>query len=132
MSGSAKGLPPVPVEFRSPIWAEEVWRFAARSSPRIQAELARKEIEHGLTRLTWRRCSPEGADGTNLSGCRKLYVPLRAEGASDAPFGLIFRLTRTADGLAWVMIAFGERHPANSRSRSVYERAHKRLHGRYP
>lgn len=30
------------------------------------------------------------------------------------------------------MIAFGERHPTNPRSRSVYERAHKRLHGHYP
>jgi hypothetical protein len=30
------------------------------------------------------------------------------------------------------MIAFGERHPADERTRNVYERAHKRLHGRYP
>jgi len=29
------------------------------------------------------------------------------------------------------MLAFGERHPEPG-SRSVYERAHKRLHGRYP
>jgi len=30
------------------------------------------------------------------------------------------------------MIAFGERHPGDPRTRSVYERAHKRLHSRYP
>jgi hypothetical protein len=30
------------------------------------------------------------------------------------------------------MIAFGERHPSNPASRTVYERAHKRIHGRYP
>lgn len=28
--------------------------------------------------------------------------------------------------------AFGERHPDNPNTRSVYERAHKRLHGHYP
>jgi hypothetical protein len=28
--------------------------------------------------------------------------------------------------------AFGERHPANQSTRTVYERAHKRLHGGYP
>jgi hypothetical protein len=36
------------------------------------------------------------------------------------------------DSLAWNLIAFGERHPTNERTRNVYERAHKRLHGRYP
>jgi hypothetical protein len=59
-------------------------------------------------------------------------VPLDAEGATAAPFGFVFRLTDKGDGLAWVMVAFGERHPANKASKSVYERAHKRLHGRYP
>jgi hypothetical protein len=29
------------------------------------------------------------------------------------------------------LLAFGERHPPSG-ARSVYERAHKRLHGRYP
>jgi hypothetical protein len=36
------------------------------------------------------------------------------------------------DSLAWSMIAFGERHPADERTRNVYEWAHKRQHGRYP
>ena len=67
-----------------------------------------------------------------LPGCRKLYVPLDAKGASAAPFGFVFRLTQTPNGLAWVMIAFGELHPDSPLSRSVYERGHKRLHGRYP
>ncbi|MGA2455778.1 MAG: hypothetical protein ABSG93_19930 [Solirubrobacteraceae bacterium] len=35
------------------------------------------------------------------------------------------------DSLAWNVSAIGERHPANERTRDVYERAHKRLHGRY-
>jgi hypothetical protein len=42
----------------------------------------------------------------------------------DVPFA--------GDSLAWNLIAFGERHPANERTRNVYERAHKRPHGRYP
>jgi hypothetical protein len=44
----------------------------------------------------------------------------------------VFQLVRTQDGLAWNFIAFGERHSDNAQTRSVYERAHKRLHGRYP
>jgi len=31
---------------------------------------------------------------------------------------------------ALALVAFGDRHPAPG-TRSVYERAHKRLHGRY-
>jgi hypothetical protein len=54
-------------------------------------------------------------------------------GASDAPFGFVFRLTQNPDGsLSWAMLAFGVRHPSDRDTRSVYERAHKRLHGHYP
>ncbi|MBS1679682.1 MAG: hypothetical protein JST08_20125 [Actinobacteria bacterium] len=63
----------------------------------------------------------------------KLYVPLDADGASAAPFGFVFRLVQNPGGsLAWSLIAFGERHPSNRQTHSVYKRAHKRLHGRYP
>lgn len=78
-------------------------------------------------------CEAENDDGTALAGCSKLYVPLDAEGASAAPYGFVFRLTKTDDDeLVWNFIAFGERHPENPSTRSVYERAHKRLRGRYP
>jgi hypothetical protein len=99
---------------------------------RIQATRARREIEKGDVALRWKRCRPEEADGTNLPGCSKLYIPLDKEGASAAPYGFVFRLTQGSNGLAWVMIAFGVRHPKDRHPRSVYERAHKRLHGRYP
>jgi hypothetical protein len=125
-------LPPVSIEFRSPVWAEEVERYAPRSRARAQAERARREIEAGRTELVWKKCEAEGDDGIMLPRCRKLYVPLDGEGASAAPFGFVFRLTRVPGGLAWIMISFGERHPDNPLSRSVYERGHKRLHGRYP
>lgn len=126
-------VPPVSVRFRSPAWEEEVERLDSRSPARIQAERARREIEGGKATLAWKRCEAERSDGIELAGCSKLYVPLDAEGASAAPYGFVFRLAKTGDNtLVWNFIAFGERHPENPSTRSVYERAHKRLHGRYP
>jgi hypothetical protein len=60
-------------------------------------------------------------------------VPLGREAASESAYGFVFQLVVKRDGgLAWNMVAFGERHPDDNRIRTVYERAHKRLHGRYP
>lgn len=50
---------------------------------------------------------------------------------SERPFGFVFRPGRGNGRLILDLLAFGERHPQPG-SRSVYERAHKRLHGRYP
>jgi hypothetical protein len=129
----AGGLPPVSIEFGSVEWREEVERYDRRSPARAQAQSARKTIEAGTAKLDWKRCKAEGPGGTKLPGCRKLYVPLGKQGASQAPYGFVFQLIQKPDdSLAWNMIAFGERHPADERTRNVYERAHKRLHGRYP
>lgn len=73
-----------------------------------------------------------GSDGTSLPLCWKLYVPLDASGPSAAPYGFVFELIETLGGVALSLIAFGERHPINPNTRTVYERAHRRLHGRYP
>jgi hypothetical protein len=90
-------------------------------------------IGGGKAPLEWKRCKPENDDGTELAGCSKLYVPLNVKGASAAPYGFIFRLGQTDDDeLVWNFMAFGERHPDNPSTRSVYERAHKRIHGRFP
>ena len=129
----ASGPPPVPIEFGSLEWGEEVERYGPRSAARAQAQSARKTIEVGTAKLDWKRCRAEGPGRTQLPGCRKLYVPLGKHGASEAPYGFVFQLIQKPDdSLAWNLIAFGERHPANDRTRDVYERAHKRLHGRYP
>jgi hypothetical protein len=97
------------------------------------AQSARKAIEAGRTQLDWKRCKADGPGATRLPDCRKLYVPLATSGTSLAPYGFVFQLIQKPDEtLAWTMIAFGERHPADERTRNVYERAHKRLHGRYP
>ncbi len=133
MSSPRGNLPPVPVRFDREEWLDEVERLDRRSPARIQAERARREIEAGAATLDWQKCEAEGDDRTRLLGCVKLYVPLWRQGASEAPFGFVFQLAQNRDGsLVWNFIAFGERHPGNQQTRSVYERAHKRLHGRYP
>jgi hypothetical protein len=129
----AGGLPPVAIEFGAPEWKEEVERYDPSSFTRAQAQSARRTIEAGTAKLNWKRCKPNGPGGTKLPGARKLYVPLGKESASEAPYGFVFQLIQKPDdSLAWNLIAFGERHPVNERTRNVYERAHKRLHGRYP
>jgi len=129
----AGSLPPVSIEFGSVEWREEVERYDPRSPARAQAQSARKTIEADTTKLDWKRCKADGPGGTKLPGARKLYVPLGRQSASQAPYGFVFQLIQKPDdSLAWSMIAFGERHPADERTRNIYERAHKRLHGRYP
>lgn len=129
----AGGSPRVPIEFGGIEWQEEVERYSPRSVARTQAQSARMTIEYGKAHLNWKRCKADGPGGTELPGCRKLYVPLGKQGASQAPYGFVFQLIQKPDhSLAWNLIAFGERHPTNNRTRNVYERAHKRLHGRYP
>lgn len=133
-SPERRNLPPVSIRFDREEWQEEVERLDERSEARIQAERGRREIESGKAALDLRKCeADDGAGGTRLVGCVKSYVPLGKQGASDAPFGFVFQLAQNPDGsLVWNFIAFGERHPENPATRSVYERAHKRLHGRYP
>jgi len=132
MNPSSRTLP-VTVRFERKEWHEEVERLDKHSPTRVRAESARREIEGGATTLDWKKCEAKGEGGINLPGCVKLYVPLGRQGASEAPFGFVFQLAQDPDGtLLWNFIAFGERHPENPRTRTVYERAHKRLHGRYP
>lgn len=131
----AKGaLPAIAITFGTEEWRQEVERYEANSPARIKAEGARRDIEGGRVKRGWMKCRSEGsADGTSLAGCVKIYVPLGKEGASEAPYGFVFELEMRSDGaLGLDFLAFGERHPRNERSRSVYERAHRRLHGRYP
>ncbi len=77
-----------------------------------------------------RACEANANDGTRLNACAKVYVPIDIE-PSRAPYGFVFALRTTMHGRVTLrLIAFGERHP--TAGRSVYERAHRRLHGRYP
>jgi hypothetical protein len=113
------------------VWAEEVERLRLGGKARTSAIVARAEIERPGARIAMRACEPEGRDGTRLAGCAKVYVPLGAE-PSEAPYGVRVRdpADRAGGGLVLRLLAYGERHP--QRGRSVYERAHWRVHGRYP
>jgi hypothetical protein len=123
----------LPIRFGEHEWREEIERLRERSSARTQAERSRREIESSKAALDLRKCKAEGDDGTRLIGCVKLYVPLGRQGASEAPFGFVFQLAKISDGaFVWSFLAFGERHPGNPATRTVYERAHRRLYGRYP
>jgi hypothetical protein len=113
-------------------------RFAVRVVDEVLAEdlahctpAARSAIEPMIANLRkqgapseWlRRCEDEGRDGTRLGGCVKLYIPQPV-----GQWGAVFAADRKAGRPALVLIAVGERHPAQLWKMSVYEVAHRRLH----
>jgi hypothetical protein len=119
----------VPVRINPQTWAQEVERYRKGARPRVAAERERRRVERaGILISALERCSGEGQDGTRLEGLLKVYVPITDSPSSTRPYGFVFIPTRER---VLVLVAFGERHPAPG-VRSVYERAHKRLHGRYP
>ena len=127
--GAARG---VSVHVGPLVWREEVERYGQRSPARAAAERERRRLEDGRVALgDVQRCADDGADRTRLAGLLKVYVPISAGPASERPFGFVLSPGRDEHGLYLTLVAFGERHPRQG-VRSVYERAHKRLHGRYP
>lgn len=120
------------VSFDDGVWAEEVERLRSRSREREAANRARAAVvDAGVPRTQLLACGESGDDGTRLSRCLKMYVPLNERPPSERPFGFVFRISMTSDGAVLRFVAFGQRHPRVG-TRSVYERAHKRLHGQYP
>lgn len=118
--------------FDEDVWAAEVGRLAVSGRAHVRARTARARIERPGAQVAVRACETEGEDGTLLSGCAKVYVPLDVE-PSRAPYAFVFAIRAHARGgrVMLRLIAYGDRHPAPG-TRSVYERAHRRLHGRYP
>jgi len=123
----------VEASFDADVWTQEVERLRRGGLMRTAAEHAREQIAaSGVARTELWACRAEGDDGTRLGACLKAYVPLSDRPASERPFGFVFELAQSRDGAVTLrLLAFGERHPQPG-TRSVYERAHKRLHGRYP
>jgi hypothetical protein len=123
----------VAVRIEASVWAEEVERFAPRSPARVAAQRERKRLDQvGISPAVLLRCATAGADGTRLAGIVKTYLPIGDDPPSARPYGFVFAPGIDAEGrLHLELVAFGERHPRPG-TRSVYERAHKRLHGRYP
>lgn len=130
MSGGARERR-LAVRFDDAIWREAVRGFSGRSLEIGTSARARAE-QHGAALAELLPCEASGPAGTRLVGCAKLYLPFTEAPASERPFAFILQLARGADAeLVWVFVAFGHRHPGEG-VRSVYERAHRQLHGRFP
>jgi hypothetical protein len=73
-----------------------------------------------------RACDANGRDGTNLGGCVKVYLP-----PPLGPWGAVFTgaISETGKVPTLLLLAAGERHPSKPWRPSVYEVAHRRLHG---
>jgi hypothetical protein len=112
-----------PVIFDEVAWEDDLRRASAAA--REVARTARAEFETlGIALEQLKPCSAEGADGTELPGCVKVYVP-----APSGPHGMVFEIERIDRRLQLLYAAFGLRHPArDSRQPSVYAIAHRRLH----
>ena len=129
MPTSGRGLARVAVKIDSDVWREEVERLDARAPARIAAQRERRRLDgEGVPLRQLQRCDELGEDQTRLRRLIKVYVPITDAAPSERPYGMVFS---PEPGALLVFVAFGERHPRPG-TRSVYERAHKRLHGRYP
>jgi hypothetical protein len=120
------------VRISQDVWVNEVERLSARSQARVAAERERPRLERDgveLTQLLAR--SDLGADGTRLRGLYKVYVPISAAPPSARPFAFVFSVAERDGAVYLRLVSFGARHPPRG-TRAVYQRAHKRLHGRYP
>jgi hypothetical protein len=120
------------VRFDEAVWHEAVRGFSREplqiaTSARIAAE------RRGVALGDVLPCETVGVDRTELAGCAKLYLPIRPDvPTSERPFAFVLRLARDRDtSLFWTFVAFGHRHPRPG-VRSVYERAHRQLHGSFP
>ena len=132
MPTSGRGARRVAVVITARVWRAEVERFDPRSPARLAAERERRRlVSDGLALTDLRRCEAEAADGTRLPGLVKVYVPIDDAPPSERPYAFVLSPAQRETSPALALVAFGERHPARG-GRSVYERAHKRLHGRYP
>lgn len=132
MTATGRGPIWVPVRIDEDLWLEEVGRLSRRSAARIAAERERRRLEEqGVDLSQLQHIDEVGTDGTSLPGLRKVYVPITAEAASTRRFPFVFAPASRDRRTFLRLIAFGERHPPRG-TRSVYERARKRLHGRYP
>jgi hypothetical protein len=115
------------VLFNEGAFAEDTMRSGRAGAEALRE--ARSQFERdGFEIKTLRRCDPEGRDGTKLPACFKVYLP-----APNGKFGMVFRFVRDGEGLALRYLAFGVRHhPRDSNALTVYEIAHRRLHGQLP
>ena len=119
--------------------------MSAGAGPRFEVRVASEVLDEDLARCSqaaraaigsvvdevrrtgippgWlRRCEEEGYDGTRLGGCVKFYIPRPA-----GQWGAVLAADQEATRPVLLLLAVGERHPAQSWRQSVYEIAHRRL-----
>lgn len=117
-------------ELRFPaLCGEEWWRVDldhAGTSGRRAAEAARAAYDRlGVPREELRPCEDEARDGTDLGRCFKVYLPPPIGG-----FGMVFLPEVVEKKIVLRYLAFGVRHhPKGSHAETVYQIAHRRLHG---
>ena len=114
-----------PVAFDDLAWEEDL-RKARGSAPRIARETRARLEREGQEVDALFACDEDARDGTSLPGCVKVYLPPPA-----GPLGLVYRIARNKRGRLYLdHLAFGVRHhPPGSRAETVYQLAHRRLHG---
>ena len=112
------------VVFDEVAFAEDVMR-SGRSGAAVLQETRRRYERDGVGVERLRACEAEGSDGTELPACFKVYLPEPA-----GKFGMVLALASDERGLGLRCLAFGMRHhPKGSHAETVYETAHRRLHG---
>jgi hypothetical protein len=118
---SAGAGPRFEVRVADEVLAEDLPRCTAAARAAIESAL--DEVRREGVPFEWlRRCEAEGQDGTRLGGCVKFCIPRPA-----GQWGAVLSGDEEASKPALVLVAVGERHPAQPWRPSVYEVAHRRL-----
>jgi hypothetical protein len=118
---SAGGGSALPDPVDEKLLAEDLSRTARAATAAIESVMS--EVRRDGVPYEWlRRCEEEGRDGTRLGGCVKFYLPRPA-----GRWGAVLAGDEEATKPALVLVAVGERHPAQRWKPSVYEIAHRRL-----
>lgn len=112
------------VLFNEGAFAEDTIRSGRAGAKALRDARSQFERE-GVEFKTLRRCESESREGIKLPACVKVYLPPPA-----GKFGMVLRFIRDSEGLALRYLAFGIRHhPRDSNAPTVYDIAHRRLHG---
>jgi hypothetical protein len=120
----SKERPPAPAVFDDALFEADIQRASEAGAEAARAARKRFEAE-GVPRDELRLCEAEGAEGTELPHCLKVYLPPPA-----GRFGMVLQVEVVAGRGQLRYIAFGVRHhPRESNAESVYQLAHQRLRG---
>ncbi|HEV3320681.1 MAG TPA: hypothetical protein VG147_00635 [Solirubrobacteraceae bacterium] len=118
-----------PVGFDEAVWKEDL--RSSTDAGRTAAASKRAELERdGQPIDELLACDTEAQDGTSLPNCVKTYVPW-----PDGKWGIVYLIARDPNTgrLSLDVLSFGVRHhPQGSHAPTVYERAHRRMHGQPP